>query len=92
MTYRLEPDESPRQAFGEYRYVIYKGSVLIARYWHDHRGDDHGIEFASGASESWPVGRMVEFLEGGGGRPIILTARAVAYLDEKLHTGAIGDA
>ena len=83
MNYRIEQDPSPRESFGPYRYRIYKGSTLVARYWHDHRGDDHGIEFTSGGSESWPVGRMIDFLYGGGPQPLTLSPKAVQYLDEK---------
>ena len=54
---------------------------MIARYWHDHRGDEHVIEFADGRREACPLGRTTDFLEGGGPEPLSLTARAVAYLD-----------
>ncbi len=66
---------------GPYRYRIYKDGRLIAHYWHDFRGDDHGIEFIDGTKEQWPVGRMTEFIEGGGPEPLTLSNRAVAYLD-----------
>lgn len=84
MTYRLEQDDSPRESFGHYRFRIYQGDRLVARYWHDYRGDEHGIEFIGGAKESWPVGRMIDFLEGGGPQPRALTAAAVRYLEQKL--------
>jgi hypothetical protein len=84
VTYKVEQEALTREPFGEYWYRIYKGERLIARYWHDNRGDDHGIEFSNGGSESWPVGRMLEFLEGGGeSKPKTLSAKAVAYLDAK---------
>jgi len=84
MAFRVEHEDSPRESFGNYRYCIYKGDRLVARYWHDFRGDEHGIDFVSGESESWPVGRMIEFLEGGGPQPLRLSARAITYLDSKL--------
>jgi hypothetical protein len=67
-----------------YWYRIYEGERLIARYWHDHRGDEHGIEFVNGKKEDWPVGRMIEFLEGGGPQPLALSNRAVSYLKGKI--------
>ena len=62
---------------------IYKDDRLIANYWHDYRGDEHGIEFLNGKKESWPVGRMIDFLERGGPKPLILSAKAMVYLNEQ---------
>ena len=36
--------------------------------------------FNDGRSEGWPVGRMIEFIEGGGPEPLRLSERAQAYL------------
>ncbi|MDR3427972.1 hypothetical protein [Silvimonas sp.] len=83
MTFRVERDESPRESFGHYKYRIFRDNVLVANYWHDYRGDEHGIDFVNGPSEIWPVGRMIEFLEGGGPHPTILSKRAEAYLKAK---------
>ncbi|HKR75603.1 MAG TPA: hypothetical protein VJR95_03005 [Rhodanobacter sp.] len=82
MAYRIEP-ESGRDKFGNYRFRIYRGEKLVAYYWHDYRGDEHGIDFVSGKSAQWPVGRMTDFVEGGGPEPLVLSARGVAYMDEK---------
>lgn len=84
MSFRIEQDKSVRESFGDYQYRIYDDARLIAHYWHDYRGDDHGIEFTDGTGESWPVGRMVDFLEGGGPMPLALTANALAYLAANL--------
>ena len=84
MIYRVERDDSPRESFGDFKYRIYRDGDLIAHYWHDYRCDEHGIDFVSGHSETWPVGRMVEFLEGGGPKPTTLSKRAEAYLHERL--------
>jgi len=84
MTYRVEQDASRRQEFGGYDYSIFRDDKLVALYWHDHRGDEHEIEFVGGRSEPWPVGRMTDFLEGGGPEPLRLSARAITYLDSKL--------
>jgi hypothetical protein len=84
VSYRIEQDDSTkRPSFGAYTYRIYEGHRLVARYWHDHRGDEHGIEFLDGRSEDWPVGRMVDFIEGGGPEPLRLSERAVVYLKER---------
>jgi hypothetical protein len=66
-----------------YRYQIFEGPRLIARYWHDHRGDEHGIEFIDGEHEAWPVGRMTDFLTGGGRLPFGLSDAAAQYLRRK---------
>ena len=83
MNFRIEHADSKRAPSGSYNYRIYEGDRLIARYWHDYRGDEHGIEFVNGTSESCPVGRMTEFIEGGGPKPLTLSTRAVAYLKQK---------
>ncbi len=86
MSYTIQQIRSAgHQPFAEYQYRVYKDDRLIATYWHDHRGDDHGIEFADGTKDAWPVGRVVDFIEGGGPQPLVLSARAVAYLDERLR-------
>lgn len=84
MTFRVERDNAPRESFGEYRYRIYRGDTLIARYWHDYRGDEHGIDFLNGKFDMWPVGRMIDFLEGGGPQPMVLSKRAEAFIEERL--------
>ena len=84
MTYRVERDDAPRESFGEYKYHIYRDGILVANYWHDYRGDEHGIEFVNGKSETWPVGRVIEFLEGGGPTATVLSLRAEAYIQERL--------
>jgi hypothetical protein len=84
MEFRVEQDHAPRGKSGPYKYRIYKGARLVARYWHDFRGDEHGIDFLNGHNESCPVGRVIEFLEGGGPQAPRLSERAVAYLKAKI--------
>jgi hypothetical protein len=82
MSYTIERDNSRRREdFGEYRYRIRRDGRLVASYWHDYRGDDHGIEFTNGLKEDSPVGRMIDFVEGGGPQPLKLTGLAIAYLE-----------
>ena len=83
MRYRVEQEPS-RDAYGNYVYRIYSGSELIARYWHDYLGDEHGIELTRGGSLSCP-GRMIDFLAGGGREPTALSEQAAAYIHEQLH-------
>jgi hypothetical protein len=84
VSYKIEhASEPPRGSFGHYRYYIYNEGRLIAHFWHDYRGDDHGIEFIDGTEADWPVGRMIDFIEGGGPEPLRLSERAVAYLEKK---------
>lgn len=75
------------ERFSAYRYLIFDGDVLVARYWHDHRVDEHGIEFVDGRTEPWPVGGVTDFLVGGGPRPLRLSEAAVVYVAQKLGSG-----
>lgn len=84
MTYKIQQDESRRAPVGEYTYRIYRNEKLVATYWHDHRGDDHGIQFVNGTTDFSFTGRMVDFIEGGGPKPLTLTPQALKYLDERL--------
>lgn len=87
MSYRIEHDDSKkREAFGEYTCRIYDGDRLVARYWLDFRGDEHRIEFTDGRREDWPVGRVIDFVEGGGPEPLRLSALAQEYLRDRLRT------
>ena len=81
---RSDDTKAKRESFGNLRYQILRNGQPVARYWHDYRGDEHGIEFSDGGNELWPVGRMVDFLEGGGPSPLRLSERAIAYLGERL--------
>lgn len=83
MSFKIEQVDSTRESFGKYTYKIYEDGHLIAHYWHDHRGDEHGIEFVNGEHDLWPVGRMTDFIEGGGPKPLTLSERAVTYLNQK---------
>lgn len=84
-----EPEFTVRQVArssgpaANYNYEICCGQVCVARYWHDFRGDYHGIVFLDGSSDDWPVGTMTQFLEGGGPQPLRLSPAAVAYLKSK---------
>lgn len=83
MSFKIEQVDSTREPFGNYTYKIYENGHLIAHYWHDYRGDEHGIEFVDGVNELWPVSRMTDFIDGGGQNPLTLSERAVAYLNQK---------
>jgi hypothetical protein len=83
MSFKIEQVDSARESFGNDTYRIYKDGHLIAHYWHDYRGDEHGIEFINGENELWPVGRMTDFIEGGGPKPLTLSERAVTYINRK---------
>jgi hypothetical protein len=84
VSFAIEHAGGDRDSFGNYKYRILENGRLIAHYWHDYRGDEHGIDFVNGTSELWPVGRMIEFVEGGGPKPLTLSEKAVAYLNGKL--------
>ena len=88
MAYRVERDSAPRASFAAYRYRIFRDNVLVAYFWHDYRGDESGIDFVGGASESDPVRYPARFLEGGGPAPLGLSKHAVTYLEGKLATAS----
>lgn len=90
MAFTIEQAEAKRGRFGDYRYRIFEDGRLVAHYWDDYRGDEHGIEFLDGTSEGWPGGRMIEFIEGGGPQPLVLSSRAVEYLQKRLAKKACG--
>ena len=83
MSFTIEQTKEKRESFGSYTYRGYEDGRLVAHYWHDYRGDEHGIEFADGSKELWPVGRMVDLIQGGGPEPLTLSPRAVDYLKQK---------
>ena len=83
MSFIIEQSKANRESFGNYTYRIYEDGCLIAHYGHDYRGDEHGIEFIDGTKESWPVGRMIDFIQGGGPKPLTLSERAVEYLKQR---------
>ena len=85
MNYRIEFSNEPRESFGNYRYEIFKDGQLVAYLWHDYRGDDYGIEFVGGGGKDWPIGRLTNFLAGGGPKPLRLSTKAIEYLDEELN-------
>lgn len=72
-----------RDSFGNYEYEILKGSEIIATYWHDYRGDEHGLKFADGSTNDWPVGRMTDFVRGGGPEPLTLSSAAIEWLTQR---------
>ena len=82
MSYTVSHVKKTRESFGEYRYGIYENGKIIAYFWHDYRGDDNGIEFVNGISAHDPVGKMTNFLEGGGPKPLTLSKRAINYINE----------
>ena len=81
MGFSIEPEGGKREDFANYRYRILRDGQRVADYWIDFRGDDHGIEFVDGRSFGWPVGSVLEFVQGGGTVPIRLTPEASAFLE-----------
>jgi hypothetical protein len=80
--YRIEQG-SGRDASGNYIFRIYNNDRLVARYWHDYRGDEHGIEFVNGKKQTCP-GQAASFITGGGQPPLVLSEQAASYLDREL--------
>ena len=56
------------------------GESIIAHYWHDHRGDEHGIDFVKNGPSEFPFNSTLDFLEGGGPEPLRLSIRAIEWL------------
>jgi hypothetical protein len=88
MGFMIQADNAKREDFAEYRYRIFRDGTLVANYWCDFRGDDHGINFLDGTSVSWPVGSVLAFIQGGGTQPLRLTDEAIAFLQERVPQGA----
>lgn len=93
MRFRVEQRERSTEPFSAYYYDVFQGNRLIAEYWHDYRGDDHGIRFLGrekdypfrAGREEYPLfGTPADFLEGGGPTPLELSKRAISYLKERL--------
>ncbi len=93
MKFRVEHRQRSAESFSAHYYDIYCDDRLIAEYWHDYRGDDHGIRFLGrersypfrSSEEDYPLfGRAKDFLEGGGPEPLTLSKRAIAYLEKEL--------
>lgn len=81
--YTVQYSPAERKPTEVYKYMIFEDGIFIAYYWHDHRGDDHGIEFLNGIKEFSPLPRRSDFLVGNGRYyPLSLTKRAVAYLED----------
>ena len=74
--------ETCLESFEGYEFNIYKDDTLIAKYCLDERGDYQEIEFINGTKESRPVGRMINFIEGGDLGPLALSEKAVEYLNK----------
>jgi hypothetical protein len=90
MTYRIEYGKRGDSPSGGQFYYIYDDDQLIARYWHDHRGDDCGIDFVSGNSEDWPFSHLGQVLAGGGPLPLTLTNEAIVFLETRKSSGNSG--
>ena len=73
------------QPAGNYNYEIYQGTVLIARYWHDYRGDDQRIIFLNKKPINPPFGSSSDFLTGGGPGPLGLSSEAIEYIASKIE-------
>jgi hypothetical protein len=66
-----------------FEFDILDGDRVVALYWFDFRGDDHGVVFPDGRDE-WLECRRSEFITGGGPAPTVLTDRALAWLNAEL--------
>ena len=85
MVFRIEQDDRDgNEGLGPSIYCIYSGNQLIARFWHDCRGDDHGIDLLTGTKRDWPFRELSGFIAGGGPEPLEITVRGVSYLQSCL--------
>jgi hypothetical protein len=75
-----------REPFGDYEYEVRREGVLVARFFHDYRGDGCWVVFPDGRGEEVGAG-VPNFLEGGGGQPLRLTDTAVRFLTARLPAG-----
>lgn len=84
MSFTIEHSKERPGKFDNTTYHIFEDGRLIARYWHDFRGEEHGIDFLNGYRDDWPVGQRSDFVQGGGPEPLVLSERAVAYLKQQI--------
>lgn len=91
MGFTIQADNDKREDFAEYRYRIELDGELVANYWCDFRGDDHGIKFLDGTAVSWPVGSVTAFIQGGGTQPPRLSDAAIAFLAERVPAARSGE-
>jgi len=82
--FSIRPSDDNRESFAEYRYGIYDGDTVLAHYWHDYRGDEHGIEFVLNGSYDLPFNNTIKFLDGGGPEPLRLSIRAIDWLTQRI--------
>ncbi|MDJ0909627.1 MAG: hypothetical protein QNI99_10565 [Woeseiaceae bacterium] len=96
MSFRIEHRSRSAGSGSGAEYGIFYKDRLIAVYWIDHRGDGHGIRFLGRQKqfpfrpnkEDYPLdGRPNDFIEGGGPKPLELTAKAIAYLNAEKDRG-----
>lgn len=85
MPFNIAQTEPEPNSFWKYEYNIFRDDKLVAHYRHDFRGDAHEIIFLDGRSISMPVGRMTDFISGGGQKPLLLSKAAIAFLKNNLE-------
>lgn len=81
--FRIEQkEERSAQSFGNYEYEVFENENLIAIYWHDYRGNEHGINFIKGKKISSIPSTMPDFLLGGGPQPHELSEFAINFINK----------
>jgi hypothetical protein len=73
----VRPTTTSRASFGNYEYVITEAEEVVAHYWHDYRGDEHGVSFVDGKRDDNLAGH---FIVGGGPEPLRLSDFAIEYI------------
>jgi hypothetical protein len=81
--YTIRHATSKRESFGNYEYEILKDNEIIAHFWHDYRGDEHGIKFMDGTTDNCPSDNITDFIKGGGPEPFSLTPTAIEWLEKR---------
>ena len=85
MDYIIEQIKEPRESFGSYRDRILKNGKEVALFWHNYRGECEGFKaLPDGKEVDPPFGMSSEFINGGGPKPLVLSAKAIIYLDSQL--------
>ena len=80
--YIIKQISKDSESFGNYNYDIYLGTKLVAKYWHDFRGNDHGLYLPNVQKQYSLPCRMTEFMSGGGPNPLVLTDWAMQFLEK----------
>ena len=83
--YTLRARPRDPKPFSNYEFDVLEGERVVARYWFDFRGDDHGVVFNDGRAVTVPVGG-IDFVTGGP-EEFVFTPSAIVWLEKEFGRG-----